>query len=318
MKRVLYICFLLFIAALASADPTGRLRGKVFDPSGNPIGKVTVKIEYQGEMTQVYTATTNDKGEYMHIGIRPGKYRLTPSKDGYRPVEFAYYDVQVHASDKPVQVDMKMEPVPQAAPQQQGASGQQQEQTPSPEVSRAQEAQKAAALLSEGKVNEAVVAFEKIVEADPANANSQYNLGLAYERRDQFEKAREHYEEAIKAKPDFGAAFLAIGNSFMAQKNFVDAITPLTKAVELLPQSYEAAYNLGACYSNSGNYAEAESAFKKAIAINPKEPIVHQQLGMALLGQSKKDEAKLEFQKYLELNPNAADKADILELIKDM
>ncbi|HEY7160287.1 MAG TPA: tetratricopeptide repeat protein, partial [Acidobacteriota bacterium] len=73
-----------------------------------------------------------------------------------------------------------------------------------------------------------------------------------------------------------------------------------------------------ACYSNSGNYAEAEGAYKKAIALNPKEPIVHQQLGMALLGQSKKDEAKIEFQKYLELNPNAADKADILELIKDM
>ncbi|MCI0611673.1 carboxypeptidase regulatory-like domain-containing protein, partial [bacterium] len=177
MKRVLYICFLLFIAALASADPTGRLRGKVLDPSGNPIAKVTVKIEYQGEMTQVYTATTNDKGEYMHIGIRPGKYRLTPSKEGYRPVEFAYYDIQVHPSDKPVQVDMKMEPVPQAAPQQQGAPGQQEQETPSPEVTRAQDAQKAAALLNEGKVNEAVAAFEKIVEADPTNANSQYNLG---------------------------------------------------------------------------------------------------------------------------------------------
>lgn len=316
MKRVLYICLLLFMAALASADPTGRLRGKVVDPSGNPIAKVTLKIEYQGEMTQVYTATTNDKGEFIHIGIRPGKYRLTPSKDGYRPIEFAYYDVEVHPSDKPVEVNMKMEPIPQAAAQ--AAPGQQAQQQPSPEVTRAQDAQKAAALLSEGKVNEAVAAFEKIVEADPTNANSQYNLGIAYERRDQYEKARERYEEAIKIKPDFGAAFLSIGNSFMTQKNFVDAITPLSKAVELLPQSYEAAYNLGACYSNSGNYAEAESAFKKAIAINPKEPIVHQQLGMALLGQSKKDEAKIEFQKYLELNPNAADKADILELIKDM
>ena len=316
MKRVLYLSFLLFIAALASADPTGRLRGKIVDPSGNPIAKVTVKIELQGEMTQVYTATTNDKGEFIHIGIRPGKYRLTPSKDGYRPIEFAYYDVQVHPSDKPVEVNMKMEVVPQAAPQ--GAAAGQQPQQPSPEVARAQDAQKAAALLSEGKINEAVAAFEKIVEENPTNANSQYNLGVAYERRDQYEKARERFEEAIKIKPDFGSAYLSIGNSFMAQKNFVDAITPLSKAVELLPQSYEAAYNLGACYSNSGNYAEAEGAYKKAIAINPKEPVVHQQLGMALLGQSKKDEAKMEFQKYLELNPNAADKADILELIKDM
>ena len=316
MKRVLYVCSLLFLAALASADPTGRIRGKVVDPSGNPIPKVTIKIEFQGEMTQSYTATTNDKGEYIHIGIRPGKYRLTPVKEGYRPVEYSYYDIQVHPSDTPVQTDMKMELIPQATPQQ--GAAQQKDDAASAANAQLAERNKAASLLNEGKVNEAVAALEKLVEAEPNNATLQYNLGVAYERRDQFDKSRQRFEEAIKLKPDFGDAFLAIGNSFMTQKNFVDAITPLSKAVELLPQSYEAAYNLGACYSNSGNYAEAEGAFKKAIAINPKEPIVHQQLGMALLGQSKKDEAKMEFQKYLELNPNAADKADILELIKDM
>jgi Flp pilus assembly protein TadD len=308
---------MLLIAGLALADVTGRLRGKILDTSGKPIPKVTVKIELQGEMTQVYTATTNDKGEFMHIGIRPGKFRLTPSKEGYRPVEFAYYDVEVHPSDKPVVVDMKMEPVPQAGAQP-SAGNPQQQAADAAAAAQVAERNKAVALLNEGKVNEAVASLEKIVEADPTNATMQYNLGIAYERRDQYEKARQRYEEAIKLKPDFGPAFLSIGNSFMAQKNFTDAITPLTKAVELLPQSYEAAYNLGACYSNSGNYAEAEGAYKKAIAINPKEPVVHQQLGMALLGQSKKEEAKLEFQKYLELNPNAADKADILELIKDM
>jgi Flp pilus assembly protein TadD len=317
MKKVLYSVLFVFIAIIVSADPTGRIRGKVLDTSGKPIPKVTVKIEFQGEMTQVYSATTNDKGEFIHIGIRPGKYRVTPSKDGYRPVEFAYYDVDIHPSDKPVEVNIKMEPVPQAVPQQ-SAAQQEQHQTPSPEETQVAEHNKAVTLLNEGKINEAVAALEKVVETDPTNAKMQYNLGIAYERRDQFEKSRERFEEAIKLKPDFGEAFLAIGNSFMAQKNFVDATTPLSKAVELLPQSYEAAYNLGACYSNSGNYAEAEGAYKKAIAINPKEPIVHQELGMALLGQSKKDEAKLEFQKYLELNPNAADKAEILELIKDM
>lgn len=309
--------FLAVFAAIAFADPTGRVRGKVLDTSGNPIAKVTIKIEYQGELTQVYTATTNEKGEYIQIGIRPGKYRLTPSKEGYRPVEYAYYDAEIHASDKPVRVDMKMEPVPQAATLAQPPA-QQQAETPSAAIVQAQEGQKALALLNEGKINEAVAALEKVVEADPTNAMMQYNLGVAYEHRDQYEKARQRYEEAIQLKPDFGEAFLAIGNSFMAQKNFVDAITSLVKAVELLPNSYEAAYNLGACYSNGGMYAEAEGAYKKAISINPKEPIVHQQLGMALLGQSKKGEAKLEFQKYLELNPNAADKADILDLIKDM
>jgi tetratricopeptide (TPR) repeat protein len=318
MNRVLSVIGILALfAGIISAEATGRLRGKVLDPSGKAIEKVTIKIEYQGEMTQVYTATSNAKGEYVHIGIRPGKYRLTPSKEGFKPVEFAYYDVQIPASDKAVVVDMKMEAeVVAAAPQ--AATSQEAASTESPAASIAKDSEAAVGLLNTGKVNEAVAAFEKLVEANPTNAGLHYNLGVAYEKRDQYEKARDQYEEAIKIKPDFGDAFLAIGNTFMAQKNFNDAITPLTKAVELLPQNYGAAYNLGASYANGGMYAEAEGAFRKAVAINPKEPYVHQQLGMALLGQSKKDEGIAELQKYLELNPNAADKADILELIKSL
>jgi tetratricopeptide (TPR) repeat protein len=216
-----------------------------------------------------------------------------------------------------------MEPIPAApaaaaAPASIEQQGEATTATANPETALAQESQAAVNLLNSGKVNEAVAALEKLVQANPGNPALHYNLGVAYERRDQYEKAREQYEEAIKVKQDFGDAFLAIGNTFMAQKNFNDAITPLVKAVELLPQNYGAAYNLGASYANGGMYAEAEGAFRKAIAINPKEPYVHQQLGLALLGQSKKDEGIAELQKYLELNPNAADKADILELIKSL
>ena len=72
------------------------------------------------------------------------------------------------------------------------------------------------------------------------------------------------------------------------------------------------------CYSNSGKYTEAENAYRKAVALKPQEPVAHYQLGMALLGQSKNSEAKAEFNKYLELNPNAADKQEVLDLIKNM
>ncbi|HSE39592.1 MAG TPA: carboxypeptidase-like regulatory domain-containing protein, partial [Acidobacteriota bacterium] len=115
MSRALYslLILMLFVGSVF-ADPTGKVRGKVLDPAGKPIGDVTIKFELQGEVTQVYTAKTNAKGEYIHIGIRPGKYRLTPSKEGFRPVEYAYYEVQITAGDRPLQVDMKMEPIPAA------------------------------------------------------------------------------------------------------------------------------------------------------------------------------------------------------------
>ncbi|MGH9857283.1 MAG: tetratricopeptide repeat protein, partial [Acidobacteriota bacterium] len=120
-------------------------------------------------------------------------------------------------------------------------------------------------------------------------------------------------------KPDFGEAYLSLGNSYLSERKFdAPAIEALTKATELLPANYNAFYNLGVCYSNSGKYTEAEAAYRRAIVIKPNEPVAHYQLAMSLLGQSKNSEAKSEFLKYLELNPNAADRAEVEELIKTL
>ncbi len=174
-------------------------------------------------------------------------------------------------------------------------------------------------MLTEGKVDQAIASFEKALQLDPSLASVHYNLGAAYERKENLAKAREHFQEAVKLKPDFGEAYLSIGNSYLAERKFdAPAVDALIKATELLPQNYNAFYNLGVCYSNSGKYVEAEGAYRKAVTINPNEPVAHYQLAMALLGQSKNLEAKAEFQKYLELNPNAADRQEVEELIKTL
>jgi tetratricopeptide (TPR) repeat protein len=182
-----------------------------------------------------------------------------------------------------------------------------------------QEAKSGMAMLQEGKVDEAIGSLEKALQLDPSLSAVHYNLGAAYERKENFTKAREHFQKAIDLKGDFGEAYLALGNSYLAERKFDSpAIEALVKATELLPQNYNAFYNLGVCYANAGKYSEAESAFRKAVSISPNEPVAHYQLGMSLLGQSKNAEAKTQFQKYLELNPNAADRADVEELLKSL
>lgn len=308
--RILFLSFLLLSThAFAAA---GRVRGSVKDVDGKPIEKAAISIVSTGEVTQTYTAHTNAKGEYIHIGIVPGTYRVSVSKEGYKPVDYAYSEVKVTLSDRGTVVDFKMKPdVPQPAEAQLEAT-----QTESPAI---QEAKVGLAALKEGKSDEAIASFQKALQLDPSLSSVHYNLGAAYERKENYAKAREHFQEAIKLKPDFGEAYLSIGNSYLAERKFdAPAIEALIKATELLPQSYNAFYNLGVCYSNTGKYAEAEAAYRKAIGVNPAEPVAHYQLAMALLGQSKNPEAKAEFLKYLELNPNAADRAEVEELIKSL
>jgi tetratricopeptide (TPR) repeat protein len=309
-QRIFLFCF-LFLSAQAFAA-AGRVRGSVKDVDGKPIEKATISIVSTGEIKQSYTAHTNAKGEYVHIGVVPGGYRVSVAKEGYKPVDYAYSEVRVTLSDRGTTVDFKMrQDTPTADLQQQQA---QTEESPA-----IKEAKVGLTALQAGKNDEAIVSFEKALALDPSLASVHYNLGAAYERKENFEKAREHFQAAIKLKPDFGEAYLSLGNSYLAQRKFdTPAIEALTKATELLPANYNAFYNLGVCYSNTGKYTEAEAAYRKAIAINPKEPVAHYQLAMALLGQSKNSDAKTEFQKYLELNPNAADRTEVEELIKTL
>jgi len=309
LRQISYAILLLLFVSQAWAVPTGRVRGTVKGPDGKPLEKVTITFQSSGEKPQKYTAVTNAKGEYIHIGISPGPYRITPSKEGYTPVEYGYIDATIGLSDKPFVADFKMAPV--AA---QGTLEQKTDQEPE----QIKEAKLGVSLLNEGKLDEAIAAFNKALAIDPDLASAHYNLAITYEKKDQPEEARKHFQETIRIKPDFGEAYQAVGDSLMAAKKFEEASGYLVKATELMPESYAAFYNLGVSYSNSGKYAEAESAYRKATQISPNEPVAHYQLAMSLLGQSKNAEAKSEFQKYLELNPNAADKQEVLDLIKTM
>lgn len=311
MKRVRYLSYyvLLLFAGIAFADPTGRIRGVVKDADGKPLEGVTITLSSKGDesMPMTYTAHTDKKGEYIHIGIRPGDYHIVPTKDGYTPVNYGFIDAHVGVSEKPLAADFVM--TSQAVAKQQAAEKQ-------PDT--LEDARKGIALLDEGKVDDAIAAFQKALETNADNAGLHYNLGVAFEKKDNPEEAQKQYREAARLKPDMGDAYLALGNSLLTSKKFDEAAESLKKAAELMPESYPAFYNEGVAYSNGGKYAEAEGAYRKACEISPNEPVAHYQLAMSLLGQSKNAEAKAEFQKYLQLNPNAADKAEVQELLNTL
>jgi tetratricopeptide (TPR) repeat protein len=308
MRYLFSLAVLLACAAFANAA-SGKVRGTVRDTDGKPIEKVTITIESTGEVRQKYTAHTNAKGEYIHIGIYPGNYRITPSREGYQPVEYSYIETRVTLDEKGFVADFKM----QRVTVQQGAA-----KSEAAESEQLKQAKLGKSLLDEGKADEAIAAFNKALEADPNLAAAHYYIAVAYEKKDQNEEAQKHLEEAIRLKPDLGQGYLMLGDLHMAARKFDLAAEALMKASELMPEEYAAFYNLGVAYSNSGKYVEAEAAYRKAALIKPDEPIAHYQLGMSLLGQSKNAEAKAEFQKYLELNPNAADKQEVLDLIQTL
>ena len=66
----------------AQAQNTGTIAGKVFDDSHSAIRGATLKLTSEGQ-GKVYTATSNDQGEYTFNDIPAGPYTLQATAEGF-------------------------------------------------------------------------------------------------------------------------------------------------------------------------------------------------------------------------------------------
>src|SRR6476620_3162470 len=71
---------LLFVPASAHAQ-SGSIKGKVTDAQGNPVDGATISLESADKGGKPITTKSNKRGEYMQVGLSPGHYKITATKD---------------------------------------------------------------------------------------------------------------------------------------------------------------------------------------------------------------------------------------------
>ena len=174
---------------------------------------------------------------------------------------------------------------------------------------------------------------------DP-NAVAEFVKGLTYQNRRNYEKALEHYTEAlrlnpqlagaynnrgnvynsmgehdcairdfikaIQLRPDFADAYNNRGNAYDKRGDSDRAIEDFTKAIQLKPDLVEACYNLGGAYFKKGNFDRAVVEYTKAINLKPDYREAYYNRGVAYHNEGKVDLAIVEYTKAINLNPNYA------------
>src|SRR5260370_26339650 len=90
------------------------------------------------------------------------------------------------------------------------------------------------ALLSEPQPTPETVAqakknFEDELEIDPRNARAEYVLGELSKNDNDLSAAHRHYARATTLDNGFAEAYLGLGMSLVSSKRFADAIPPLEK-----------------------------------------------------------------------------------------
>jgi tetratricopeptide (TPR) repeat protein len=143
----------------------------------------------------------------------------------------------------------------------------------------AAEAERASRLLVNGKPEEAIPIYRRLVRTYPKNPDLLLNLCIAEFESKHFDNASAHARAALELKPDLAPANLFLGSSEMALGHEANAIEPLEKAVAAMPGDANAAILLAEALEKTQRYTEALKYFQRGAELLPNNPRVWYGLG---------------------------------------
>ena len=161
-----------------------------------------------------------------------------------------------------------------------------------------------------GLYDEAVNAFQQVLQLNPQNAEAHCELGAVYRFKERTNDSIDMYLRALElpASPQtHGVAHLCLARIYHSQGRFVDAEKHGQHAVDLLPKIAEPFFRLADTYVQRGKLALAQQAYQQALALDVNLAPVYQGLGKIAFLQNRLEEAVQHYQKALTLAPYHAE-----------
>lgn len=191
--------------------------------------------------------------------------------------------------------------------------------------------QAAIALHQKNRLDEAKAAYLTILNSDPACLDALHFLSMLHVQREEYqlaatrlaqilaydsndvvahlhlgnccmhsqekEKARYHFEQAIRIKPDYAEAYNALGNFFHQKNELNQAQGYYKQAVSIRPNYLDALVNLGTIALKLENSTEAQHYFEQIVAFYPSHAAANFQLGNIAYQQKQLDQALAFYEK---------------------
>jgi tetratricopeptide (TPR) repeat protein len=162
-------------------------------------------------------------------------------------------------------------------------------------------------LARQGRLQEAIDHYEQALRLKPDFALAQYNLGNALLQARKLPEAIGHYERALHLKPDFAGAQLNLGDAMQQSGRIQEAISQYEQALRIQPDLAEAHCNLGVVLQNAGQVQEAIGQYEQALRIQPDYAHAHNELGTALMRQGRLQEAIGHYEQAVRIQPTYAE-----------
>ena len=124
-----------------------------------------------------------------------------------------------------------------------------------------------ATFQKKGKLQESIIANQKVLEISPNDAEAHSNYGNTLLELGRLEDAETSYKKAIAIKPDYAQAHINLGNALKDLGRLEDAETSYKKAISIEPDYAEAHRNLGFLLQELGRQEDADTSLHRSLEI---------------------------------------------------
>jgi predicted Zn-dependent protease len=227
--RVLSAWVVLALGLSGSAGAqihNGRITGTIVDDAGQPIHGAVVVADNRQATPPTRTSVSNEDGRFGLMGLRSGVWSLLVRAQGHEPVTRTEA-VQGQRPGPPITIALAR--IPGAARMTTfGAL------KPATVVS---DLDRAAKLVEERKLDDAIVIYRSVLERAPALTSVQLALARAYRAKPDLPKAREVSERLLASEPGNVRARLELALTLEQAGDMPAAVRELEQIVRDAPDS---------------------------------------------------------------------------------
>jgi len=150
---------------------------------------------------------------------------------------------------------------------------------------------------------DSVTLWTNTVNTCPYAVVAWNNLGSAFDKLNQKEKAIEAFNKAVEYKPDYYHAFYNRGTALKDLNRHKEAVKDFDRAIEINVNFGEAYHNRGISKEGLNDFAGAMSDYNHGIELMPRYPNIYSSRGVAKGKMGNLKDAILDFNKAIELSP---------------
>jgi predicted Zn-dependent protease len=243
----------LFLAASSVDAQVARVSGIVRDVTGEPLRGALVTAETGAG---VITATTDDNGRFLIVGMRAGRWKFEVQAPGYHP-ETGEMSVRSAGVNQPVTIALRRAGLFSSEPLGKVAGADLQEMLTA-----------ASALFDEQKWNEAIEAYRAILAKAPSIVAINLQIAAAHRNRKDYPAAIAAYQGLLKSQPANEKAWVGIAMANLESGNSQAAEKVLLQAAETTG-GREVFYSLAELQKSEGRAADAANWYQKAASADP-------------------------------------------------